>query len=146
MQWNIFRIAALGAALLAQAGLSVSATGSLPEALSNHASQIEAKLSFPDGATRTARLEGVGCSQSICSRTAIKGRKAHALVREWLDSLAAIKDVTTDEATFVSKNGTERRLSLVRDFRVLYLRTQSGDTEKVDLESVRSVEIIWAQR
>jgi hypothetical protein len=145
MNSTTFRIACLGAVLLAPAVLSFSA-GSAVEVPVNRVAPFEAKLSFRDGTTRTARLQGVGCSQSICSRTAIKGNDSHALVKESLDSLAAIKDTTANGATFVSKNGSERRLSLVKDFRVLYLQTQSGGTEKVDLESVRSVEFARAQR
>jgi hypothetical protein len=81
----------------------------------------------------------------MCSRTAIKGEEAHTVVRESLNLLAAIKDTTADKATFVSKNGTLRRLSLIKDFRVLYLRTRSGGTEKVDLASIQSVEFAGAQ-
>jgi hypothetical protein len=106
----------------------------------------EARITLRDGATRTVRFEGVGCTQSICSRTAIKGKDAHALVSASLDSLAAIKDTSSGAATFVSKNGTERRLSLVKDFRVLYLETPSSGTERLDLSSVASVEFVPAHK
>jgi hypothetical protein len=140
-----FRIVFLAAALIAPAGFSIGAAGSGADA--QHASQFEAKVSFRDGTTRTVRLQGVGCTQSICSRSVIKGEDgAHKLVSSPFDSLAKIKDTTPDTALFVSNDGTERRLSLVKDFHVLYLQTQSGGTERLDLKSVTSVEFAPANR
>jgi hypothetical protein len=131
-------------ALLSVANFGMHAASRAVES-KDHAYQLGARITLRRGTTRTVTLQGVGCSQSICSRTAIKGRDGHELVREWLDSLAEIKDTTHDQATFVSKNGGAQRLSLVKDFRVLYVETENG-TEKVHLESVRSVEFLNAQR
>jgi hypothetical protein len=100
-----------------------------------------------DGATRTVKLEGVGCARSICSRTAIKAKtQADSLVRTWFDSLAAIKDTTASDALFVLKDGTSRRMSLVNDFRVLYLATSLGGTDRLDLARVRAVEFFAPER
>jgi len=96
-----------------------------------------------DGSKRVARLEGVGCSASICSRTLIKGRAGReTLVKTWLDSIAAIKDTTVDDALFLLKDGTERRMYLLTDFRVLYLEDPLGGSEKLDLAKVKSVEFL----
>jgi hypothetical protein len=147
MKSTTFRIACLTTALLAPAGLFVRAAGSAVEALTIHAPQLEAKVTFRDGTSRTARLEGVGCTQSICSQTIIRGiGGSQGLVSSSLNSLAKIKDTSAGAASFLSTNGTERRLSLVKDFRVLYLRNQSGGTEKIDLESITSVEFLPAHR
>ena len=136
---STFRIACLAVALIAPAGFSIGAAGSGNDA--GHTSRFEAKVSFRDGTVRRARLQGAGCSQSICSRSVIKGEdSSHTLVSSPFDSLAEIKDTTADSALFISRNGTERRLSLVKDFRVLYVQTESGGTEKLDLNSVASVE------
>jgi hypothetical protein len=142
---STFRIACLAAALMAAAGFSIGSAGSGTDV--RHAAQFEARISLRDGTVRTARLQGVGCSQSICSRSVIKGEDgAHKPVVSPFDSLAMIKDTTPDTALFVSKDGTEHRLSLVKDFRVLYLKTRFGGTEKLDLKSVASVEFVRAQK
>ena len=98
-----------------------------------------------DGTTRTATFEGVGCSASICSRVAIKGKANGTAITTRLDSIAAIKDVTADSALLVLKDGTTRRLTLVNDFRVIYLDNRSDGEkkeEKLDLARTRSVEFI----
>ena len=108
-----------------------------------HSSGLMAKITLPDGTSRTARLEGVGCPVSMCSRVAIKGKaKGDSPVRAWLDTIAAIKDTTADDALFVRKDGTEQRLSLMQDFRVLYLANRNGGTEKLDLTKVKSLEFL----
>src|SRR5205807_1615652 len=100
-------------------------------------------ITLLDGATRTVQLEGVGCPVNICSRTLIKGKtEGNALIRTWLDSIAVIKNTTENDALFVLKSGTQKRMSLVTDFRVLYLANQLGGTQKVDLAKVRSVEFL----
>jgi hypothetical protein len=63
-------------------------------------------------------------------------------VKAWLDTLAEIKDTTAEDALFVSKDGTEQRLSLMRDFRVLYLANRIGGTEKLDLTKIKSLEFL----
>src|SRR5438132_295021 len=80
-----------------------------------HRSSLVAKLTLLNGATRTVTLEGVGCPSGMCSRVSVKGTLAGESVvsRTWLDSIAMIRDVTRDEALFVFRNGTERRLSVV---------------------------------
>jgi hypothetical protein len=95
-----------------------------------------------DGTTRTATFEGVGCSASICSRVAFKGKAGGTLITTRLDSLAAIRGATADTALLVLKDGTTRRLTLINDFRVIYLDNRSGGAEKLDLARTRSVEFI----
>jgi hypothetical protein len=106
---------------------------------------LTARITLSDGTTRTATFEGVGCSSSICSRIAIKGKANGAAVTTRLDSIAAIRDVTPDAALLVLKDGTTRRLTLIDDFRVIYLDHRSGSgkkEEKLDLARTRSVEFI----
>jgi hypothetical protein len=106
-----------------------------------------ARITMGDGATRTVKLEGVGCPLSICSRVAIKAKtEAESVVRTWLDSLAAIKDTTDQDALFVFKNGTSRRMSLITDFRVLYLANRLGGTERLDLTRIKTVEFVAPAR
>jgi hypothetical protein len=87
MRSNSLRTVCPIVVLLFVSNVGMSAASRAVEA-KDHASQLEARTTLRDGTTRTVRLQGVGCSQSICSRTAIRGRDAHELVREWLDSLA----------------------------------------------------------
>lgn len=107
-----------------------------------HRSSLTAKLTLLSGATRAVTLEGVGCSSSMCSRVSVNGTFARESVvsRTWLDSIAMIRDVTRDDALFVFKDGSERRLSVVPLNRVLYLRNQWGGREKLDLTRVKSLE------
>jgi hypothetical protein len=98
-----------------------------------------------DGTTRTATFEGVGCSTSICSRVAIKGKTHGTPVTIQLDSIVAIRAATADSALLVLKDGTTRRLTLTNDFRFIYLDNRSGakgKEEKLDLARTRSVEFI----
>jgi hypothetical protein len=92
------------------------------DAEQNHLSRLGAGITMADGSGPVARIECVGCSASICSRALIEGRaNGKALVKTRLDSIAAIKETSADDAPFVLKDGTERRLSLVTGSRVLYL-------------------------
>ena len=112
-----------------------------------NAGGLSAKITLPDGATRTARLEGIGCNAAICSRVAIKG-VAHgdSVIQTRFSAIGAIKETTSEGALFVLKNGTAQRLSLIKDFRVLYLATPSGGTEKLDLANVKSVEFLGSAK
>jgi hypothetical protein len=64
------------------------------------------------------------------------------MVSLWLDSIAAIKDTNENNALLVMKNGTEQRMSLVTDFRVLYLANRSRSSEKLDLAEIKSLEFL----
>src|SRR5262249_44610807 len=65
-----------------------------------HVSNLTAKMTLLDGTSRTVTLEGVGCSERLCSRQAIRGlSKAHPQIeRTRLDSIARIQDITADGA------------------------------------------------
>ena len=108
-----------------------------------HLSGLTARITLPDGTVQMAKLEGLGCSQSICSRVAIKGKATNnALTSFWLDGIAAIKDTTETGALLVMKDGTGQRISLITDFRVLYLANQSRSPEKLDLTKIKSLEFL----
>ena len=108
-----------------------------------NAAQVTAKITLTDGQTRIARLEGVGCTAAICSRTAIHAKaKDESLVKTRFDALASIEDATPRDAVFVMKSGAVERRSLLTDFRVLHLANPSGGTEKLDLSKVKSVQFL----
>jgi hypothetical protein len=102
-----------------------------------------AKITLRDGKTETSKLDGVGCPVAICSRTAIKAKTdTNQVVKTWFQSLAAIRDTTPTDALFVFRDGTSRRLSLINDFRVLYLQNRLGRAEKLDLATVKAIEFL----
>jgi hypothetical protein len=141
MKKTTLRIISLAVALLAPVTFALRGASEPSEDRQGHLSGLTARITMADGTSRMARLEGVGCSASICSRTVIKSKAENdSPVKTWLDSIAAIRDTTATDALFVLKDGTARRLSLVTDFRVLYLANRLGGTEKLDLAKVKSVE------
>jgi hypothetical protein len=141
-----FRVGSIITCLLGIASFSSGASSPATDTdqqANHHPSGTIAKITMRDGAVRTAKLEGVGCTQSICSRTAIKAKsESDSLVRTWFDSLAAIEETTSHDALFVMNDGTSRRLSLLTDFRVLYLADRLAGPVKLDLESIKSVEFV----
>ena len=120
-----------------------SGAANLPSQVEGHRSGLTARVISADGTSRSMKLEGVGCTESMCSRVFIRSKSANgAPLQIWLDSVASIKDLTDRDALFVMKDGTERRLAFVSDFRVLYVSSPSGRTEKVDLAEIRSLQFV----
>jgi hypothetical protein len=137
------RIACLAVVLVIPAFTSGGA--SLPSQVEGHLSGMMAKVTLADGSSRTVRLEGVGCSESMCSRVFISSAsEAGVSLRTWIDSIASIKDATDNDALFVMRDGTERRLVLLPSFRVLYVSGRTGGTEKLDLTKIRALEFAGA--
>ena len=113
---------------------------------SGHSRGLAARVTMRDGTVRQARIEGVGCTAALCSRTAIKGASSgNTIVATWFDSLAAIRETTPGDAVFVLKDGATRRLSLLPGSRVLYIEGPFGASDRVDLADVRSLDAISAQ-
>src|ERR1700682_5605623 len=101
----------------------VQSRGIVPGGQDARPDPLVATITLANGSSRTVSLEGVGCSETLCSRVAVRSRidgQPH-VQRTRLDSLVAIKDITKDGARFVFKDGTERRQSVVSDNRVLYV-------------------------
>jgi hypothetical protein len=124
-----------------------SGGASLPAQVDGHRSGLTARVVAADGTSRTVRLQGVGCTESMCSRVFIRSEVASgAPLQTWLDSIASIKDTTGRDALFVMKDGTERRLAFVTAFRVLYVSNPNGRTEKLDLTKIRSLELLDSRK
>ena len=138
---KILRICCVAMALSIPAFTSGGA--SLPSQVEGHRSGMMAKVVSSDGTTRTVRLEGWGCTESMCSRVFIRSKSENrAPLRTWFDSIAVIKNATATDALFVMKDGTERRLPFVSDYRVLYVSNRIGLTEKLDLARIQSIEFV----
>ena len=113
----------------------------------SHLTGLSVKVTAKDGRTRIIKLEGVGCTTSICSRTMMKAKaEQDALAKVWLDGITAIRDTTDHDALFVMRDGTQKRLALVKDFRVFYLAGESGQSEKIDIDAVKSIEFLPSPR
>jgi hypothetical protein len=141
------RVIFLVVALLSPFTFEVRGTKEPRGAGQGHLMGLIARVTMRDGASRVVGIEGFGCSASICSRTLIKGKDDTAsVVKTWLDTIAAIRETTSNDAVFVLRDGSRRRLSFVTDFRVLYLDTRLGIRKRVDLARVDSVEFLPASR
>jgi hypothetical protein len=114
-----------------------------PQSPERHASGLTARIAIPDGTYRTVTLDGFGCTAAICSRVFVEGRTDDGSVAKvWIDGLSAIRDITANSAVFVMKDGTRQRLSLITDFRVLYLQEGSAKPQKLDLSKIQSLQMV----
>ena len=114
-----------------------------PQSAEHHALGLMARVTLPDGTHRTVTLDGFGCSAAICSRVFVEGRTDDgSAAKIWIDHLSAIRDITANSALFVMKDGTQKRLSLITDFRVLYLQEGSAKPQKLDLSKIQSLQMV----
>lgn len=140
---RILSVALVCTAALAMTKLGAEGGRSSP----SHLTGLSVTITAKDGRTRNIKLEGVGCTTSICSRTIMKAKaERDVLAKLWLDGIAAIRDTTDHDALFVMRDGTEKRLALVKDFRVLYLAGESGHSEKIDIDATKSIEFLPSTR
>lgn len=138
---RVLRISCIAAALVIPAFRSGGA--SLPSQVDGHRSGMMARVVSADGTSRTVKLEGVGCTESMCSRVFIRSTDENgAPVQTWLDSIASVKDAGEGGGLLVMRDGTERRLSFVPDFRILYVSNPNGRAEKLNLTTIRSIEFL----
>jgi len=107
-----------------------------------HLSGLTANLTLADGATQVVRINGVGCTESLCSTVLMKAKTTtNTVVEIWFDSIAAIRDIRQNDAVFVAKDGSRRRLTFISDFRVLYVSNSGGANAKIDLAKIKSLEM-----
>ena len=146
MDMKIFRIGCLTVALIP--ALTIGGASEPPaENTQGHRSGLAAKVVSSDGTSRTVKLQGVGCSESICSRVFIRSKgEDGAPQKTWLDSIASITRQTANDALLVMKDGSERRAALLSDFRVLYVSTANGGAQKLDLGGIQSLEFVSQNR
>jgi len=106
-----------------------------------HAGQL-IRLNVRDGSSQTVMLDGVGCEETICSRVAVNARSLGNVIanRTRFADIAAIRDISDGTATFVLKDGTIHRLSIVPDNRVLYVFDFNRRPQKISLQRLTSVE------
>lgn len=118
-----------------------------PQSAERHASGLTARVTLPDGTNRTVTLDGFGCSAAICSRVFVEARSNEGAVEKiWIDGLSAIQDITVNNAVFVMKDGTQQRLELITDFRVLYSQERNATPQKLDLSKIRSLQMVESRK
>ncbi len=112
-----------------------------------HASGLMGRVTLTDGTNQNVTLDGFGCSAAICSRVAVRARANDgSIVNIWIDALAAITDITPGSALFVMKDGTQQRLSLIPDFRVLYLAGGNTKGRRIDFSRIQSLQIMGSAK
>ena len=104
-----------------------------------HSTNLTARITMSNGSSQTVILEGVGCSTSLCSRVAVKDRAGRS---SWLDTIATIADISKDNALFVFKDGSKRRVSILDANRFLYFAHGYFGSERIDLDQLKSVEFL----
>lgn len=114
-----------------------------PSTVEGHRSSLQARITTIDGTQRTVTLEGVGCTESMCSRVVVGCVKTDSL---WLDSLSSISDISPDrdgsvKATFAFRNGGQNAASILANNRVLYV-DGLWRIEKLDLGSLNKIEFM----
>ena len=108
-----------------------------------HASRLPARVTLPDGTSRTITLDGFGCSAAICSRVFVEGRSSDgSTAKIWIDGLSTIRDITPNSAVFTLKDGTQQRLLLITDFRVLYMDEAQAQPQRLDLSKIQSLQML----
>ena len=98
------------------------------------------------GPSRVATLEGVGCTEAICSRVGIRtlgndeGEQADILVN--FETITAIRPHDAGRASLELLDGTSRQIVIRIDNRVLYLSDDSLHTQKVDVGEFAAIEFL----
>jgi hypothetical protein len=107
-----------------------------------HRSALPVTLTLADGTERTATLQGVGCTDAMCSRVRAQDSRSDSI---WLDGLAGVRQISDGASgplrvVLAFKDGTERASSIAETNRVLYLTDQSGHRRTVDLASLKRID------
>jgi len=133
-----------GAPLMAIVTLCLLATVSsaTPHNDPAHRSRLYVTLTLADGTQHAAILQGVGCSEAMCSR--VRAQNIHA-DSVWLDGLASVRPMTRlasgpVRVVFAFKDGTAREATIIETNRVLYLTDRSGRHRTLDLASLNQID------
>src|SRR5580704_3050994 len=91
------RIAAAGFVVLLGSTAVASVTPWLPlpamDDHTGHRSSLRVRVTMLDGTTRKMTIQGVGCTESLCSRVRAKDTTTDSV---WLDGLASVRTVSHD--------------------------------------------------
>ena len=100
-----------------------------------HRSALPVTLVLADGTRHSATLQGVGCTEAMCSTVRAQDNHADSI---WLDGLASVRRISGAasgplQVLLVFKDGSERAASIMETNRVLYLTDSRGHKRTLDL-------------
>ena len=133
----------LAAPLASDVSLASRAT---PAVAHEHATRRLVRLMPHSGPPHLANLVGVGCTEAICSRIAIRllgddvGEQVDTLVD--FETITAIRLHDAGRPTVDLANGASRRVVIPIDNRVLYLSDDSHRSEKLDVGELAAIEFL----
>jgi hypothetical protein len=107
-----------------------------------HRSALPVTLTFADGTRHAAVLQGVGCTESMCSRVRAQDNRADSI---WLDGLATVRQISgaTSGPLHVVlgfRDGTARAATIRETNRILYLTDTRGRGRTLDLAALTQVD------
>jgi hypothetical protein len=142
----VSRIAAITIVCFLVSGAASIAGPWLPlpavDASNGHQSSVRARVTLVDGTSRAITIQGVGCTESICSRVRAKDTRADDV---WLDRLVSVREISHNaegpvRAILTFTDSPERQVSIIQGTRVIYVEGRFGRTEKLDLASLARID------
>jgi len=102
------------------------------------------RLTLRAGQAREATLDGVGCSQLLCSRTGIRARAerqgGESPIR--FHDIRAIRLSVAGHATVETIDGASRDVVIPVENRVLYLIEAGHTSERLDIGQLTAIEFL----
>jgi hypothetical protein len=107
-----------------------------------HRSALSVTLTLSDGTRHAATLQGVGCTQSMCSRVRAQDNNADTI---WLDGLVSVDQISGAssgplQVVLGFRDGTTRSATIRETNRILYLTDNHGHHRTVDLASLSQID------
>jgi hypothetical protein len=107
-----------------------------------HRSALHVTLTLANGARHTATLQGVGCTEAMCSRVRAQDNQSDSI---WLDGLASVRQISGAASgplhvVLAFKDGSERAASIRETNRILYLNDSRHRNRTLDLASLTQLD------
>ena len=103
------------------------------------------RLTLRSGESRETTLDGVGCSQSLCSRVAIRARAERGGQNEQLIRFGEIRSIQVRGAgrvTIDRFDGSSEQLVVPVENRVLYLIDPRDSLKRLDVRELSAIEFL----
>ena len=108
--------------------------------------QRHVRLTSRSGSSRVATLEGVGCTEAICSRVAVRTRPVSGdeagVTFVNFDVTAAVRPHRPGVVTVDFVDGSSRQVVIPTENRVLYLFNDSHHREKLNMGELSAIEFL----
>lgn len=108
--------------------------------------QLQVRLTSRSGSSRVATLDGVGCTEAICSRVAVRTRAVSgedaSVTLVNFDVIAAMRIHRPGVATVDFVDGSSRQVVIPTENRVLYLFHDSHHREKLNMGELSAIEFL----